>query len=223
MQTEWNDQYQLIANYAVSRAKASQNEAAVTPIVLAAGAGTRFSDVSHKLLASLPATSDRPAESVIERSIAAARNAELGELVVVTGRLTAHELGLHPDVYAAHNDAWARGQMTSVQRGINVARDNNSEVAVIGLADQPGIGPAAWQAVAEAALGGAPIAVATYAGRRANPVALHRDVWDLLTTAGDEGARSLMALRPELVREVPCTGSPTDIDTVEDLRRWQNN
>jgi len=85
-----------------------------------------------------------------------------------------------------------------------------------------------WPALLPAllALGfeGATLAVGTYGESRANPVMLARTLWgEACTLVGDEGARALMRLRPELVREVPCTGSPDDIDTEEDLRRWQNS
>ena len=207
----------------------------VTAIVLAAGAGSRFRDVGHKLTATLPPTASRPAEPVARRAIAAAVAAAVGPVVVVTGRLAHSDLDLDLDldpnqdpgddmIETAHNPDWASGQMSSVRVGLDVAERNGSTVAIVGLADQPGIEPSAWRAVADAAtVGPTPITVATYDGRRGNPVALHRSVWDLLPTGGDEGARSLMRLHPELVGEVPCSGSPTDIDTTEDLRRWQNN
>ena len=77
--------------------------------------------------------------------------------------------------------------------------------------------PETWQLIASAE---GPITVATYNGQRRNPVRLGREVWDLLPTVGDEGARTVMREYPELVTEIACGGDPTDIDTVQDLARW---
>jgi molybdenum cofactor cytidylyltransferase len=213
------------ASSAMTRGNVTSRYDAVTPILLAGGAGSRFRDVGHKLNADLTEHRERPAETVFARSLASVIDAEIGRVIVVTGRLDAQDLGIvdRSDLDIVHNAEWAHGQMTSVRAGIASAGEGGVSIAVIGLADQPGIEPSSWRDVADAALHGARIAVATYKGRRANPVALHRDVWHLLPTTGDEGARGLMRLRPDLVVEVPCTGSPKDIDTVEDLTRWQSN
>jgi len=199
---------------------------ATAAILLAAGAGVRFRDAGHagddaghghKLLAMLTATPARPAEPVVARAVANALAAGIGEVIVVTGSTP---LPLPPEVRIRPNPDWQQGQMTSVRAGIAEAAARGHQRVVIGLADQPGIEPAAWRAVAE---GDGPIVVATYAGRRGNPVRLDQEVWDLLPAGGDEGARVLMRSHPNLVREVPCTGSPADIDTVEDLRQWQSS
>jgi len=197
----------------------------VVAALLAGGAGVRFagSDGTHKLAARLVANATEPAESVFERAFRHISRAGIGPIVIVTGSWTPtrEQIGEHvTGVTIVANPRWADGQITSVGAAIDAAAGLGADRIVVGLADQPFVTPDAWRTVASAP---GPIAVATYAGRRGNPVALDRSVWDLLPEQGDEGARALMRIRPDLVREVACSGSPADIDTAEDLRRWQNN
>jgi CTP:molybdopterin cytidylyltransferase MocA len=186
----------------------------VLAVVLAAGGASRYVGHGHKLLA------ERDGRSVVEHAVAAAREA-LGDVLVVTGAVQLpHAVTAMPGVRLLNNPAWADGQATSLASAIAFAvGDDAIEAVVVGLGDQPDITPEAWRQVAAAT---APIAIATYAGRRRNPVRLHRSIWPLLPTTGDEGARALTRLRADLVEEVPCSGSPDDIDTLEDVRLWQN-
>jgi molybdenum cofactor cytidylyltransferase len=178
-------------------------------VVLAAGAGSRFAGPTHKLLAPLRG---RP---LVEHAVAAAVAAAIGPVVVVTGAVALpSSIATMSGVTELHHPGWADGQATSLAAAVAEARRRGADAIVVGLGDQPFVEPDAWRAVAASA---APIAIATYAGRRRNPVRLHRSVWSSLPAAGDEGARSLVRLRPELVEEVPCPGSPDDIDTVSDL------
>jgi molybdenum cofactor cytidylyltransferase len=91
---------------------------------------------------------------------------------------------------------------------------------VVGLGDQPGVPASAWQRVAAT---NAPIAIATYNGVRRNPVRIHAELWTQLPHDGDEGARTLIRVRPELVTEVACEGNADDIDTADDVARWQTH
>jgi molybdenum cofactor cytidylyltransferase len=196
----------------VTNAPLPASTTVVVAVVLAAGAGSRFRGPTHKLDAAIGG------QALVDRAVGTALAAGVGPVVAVTaGQL---RTALHPSVVHVVNEQWADGQITSLRRGIAAARDLGATAVVVGLGDQPFVTTDAWRAVAAT---DAPIAVATYDGRRGHPVRLRDDVWDLLPTGGDEGARSLLRLRPDLVEAVPCDGSPIDIDTVEDLRRWQNN
>jgi molybdenum cofactor cytidylyltransferase/nicotine blue oxidoreductase len=96
------------------------------------------------------------------------------------------------------------------------------QAVCIGLADQPLVGPEAYRRLAAAHAEGAELAVATYGGQRGNPVLLARSLWpEARALDGDEGARVLMGTHPPV--EVPCdgTGDPGDVDTLEDLRRLE--
>lgn len=181
-------------------------------VVLAAGTGSRYAGATHKLLAPFRGL------TVAEWSIRQALSADLDETIVVLGGI---HIPVPTDVVALVNPEYRQGQATSLRVAIDHARLNRFDAVVVGLADQPLVTSRAWQAVASAAE--TPVAVATYDGRRRNPVRLAASVWDQLSTTGDEGARTLMRLYPHLVSEVPCEGNPADIDTVEDLHRWNSS
>ena len=187
-------------------------------VLLAAGAGVRFGGPQHKLLSVVGG------RTVAARSLRSLLDAGLDAVAVVTGAV---DLGPAFDeatdeherrsVALLPNDRWESGMASSVRCATDWGASCGLDAVVVGLADQPFVTPTAWQAVAASA---APIAVATYGGRRGNPVRLARDVWPLLPYDGDEGARPVMRRYPEIVAPVACEGRPDDIDTVEDLRRW---
>jgi CTP:molybdopterin cytidylyltransferase MocA len=189
----------------------------VAAVVLAAGAGTRFTasgGTGHKLLADLGGRTvlDRVLETVVATHLPVA---------VVSGATDLRDR-VPSEVTLLANDRWAEGIATSVQVAVRWAEAEGHHALVVGLADQPAVTTATWATLAALPSdpSGPPIAVATYDGRRGNPVRLAAAVWPLLPDSGDEGARSLLRERPELVREVPCSGHAWDVDTVEDLERW---
>jgi CTP:molybdopterin cytidylyltransferase MocA len=176
--------------------------------LLAAGGGARFAAPS-KLAADLRG---RP---VLSWAVDAMLAADVGPALVVTGGSTVP--ALPQGITVVENPRWAEGIATSLAVAVGWAAGRGLEAIVVGLGDQPLVTTNAWRDVATT---DAPIAVATYDGRRGNPVRLAAEVWPLLPTTGDVGARAVMRLHPDLVTEVPCDGSPADIDTVEDLQRW---
>lgn len=189
----------------------------VAGVILAAGAGSRFNqlrpgaDPGSKLLTLL---NGRP---LLAWAVQPALEAGLDEVIVVSGAADLGSVVLE-GVTLLHNSGWAGGQATSLQLALAHCKQRGHAAAVVGLGDMPGLTTAAWRAIAGAP--GGPIVFATYNGRRGHPVRLDSEVWPLLPTAGDEGARSVARERPDLVSELACLGQPIDIDTPEDVEKW---
>lgn len=181
--------------------------------LLAAGGGVRFHGDQHKLLAPLRG---RPVWTWALDHVMAAG---FDHVMVVTG---AAPLLLPDGVTGRHNPQWAQGQAGSVQVAVEAARELGATQVTLGLADQPFVTPDAWRTI-----GWAPddcrIVVATYDGVVGpHPIRLSAEVWPVLPTAGDEGARSLLHVHHEWVCRLPCLGSGADIDTTEDLDQWKS-
>ncbi len=193
--------------------------ARVAAAVLAAGRGSRL---GHGVTKPLLPFRGRP---LVDHVLDAVTGSGLRPVLLVVGydgpSVVEAVADRGPNVEAVWNARWSEGISTSL--GVALASlDTRPDIysAVIGLADQPLVGPEAWRRVGDAMARGAQIAVATYGGQRANPVGLARSVWpEAQALRGDEGARQLF--RDHDVVEVPCdgAGSPDDIDTSEDLLR----
>lgn len=189
----------------------------VAAVILAAGAGTRFNRGDPGAPQGAKLLARARGRTVLEWALQPAIEAELDELVVVSGAV---DLGaLVPETATLlHNDDWEAGQATSLRVGLDWCARQGHISAVVGLGDVPGLSADSWRSVASAR--GGPIVFATYHGSRGHPVRLDAEIWSLLPISGEEGARALAARRPELVTEVACEGRAADIDTQEDLRRW---
>ena len=191
---------------------------AISVIVLAAGAGSRFG--GGKLLAPFGG------RTLIEATLLGLREAPVDETIVVVGNEAEGLRGFCESygVRLAENEDWAEGMATSVKKGL-ASCSPNAKAAVVALADQPFVGAEAVERLVRAYRRGASVAVATYGGERRNPALFVRGVWSMLEEelSGDEGARRFFERHPGMVTEVPCddVADPTDVDTVEDLRRLQ--
>lgn len=181
-------------------------------VILAAGSSSRFA-AGWKQVAEFRG---RPLVAIAAQ---AALDAGCFSAVVVVAGAAPLD-GVLPDgVRVVENPNWASGQASSLQVGVEAARQLGAQAVVVGLADQPMVPAESWLRVSQCETD-LPIVVATYDGERGNPVRLGALIWDELPDEGDEGARVLLGRRPELVAAVACPGDASDVDTVEDLDRW---
>jgi CTP:molybdopterin cytidylyltransferase MocA len=193
----------------------------VAGILLAAGDGTRLGQPK--------ATVELGGMTLAERAVALLRDGGADPVLVVTGAVPV----TLPGVAAVYNPDWLSGMGSSLATGLRALTGSGAAqpppgassvtAAVIALADQPLIGPAAVARLIAAHTAGAGVAVAAYDGQPRNPVLIARAHWAevLDTVSGDTGARPFLRAHPELVTLVECgdVGRPDDIDTPQDLAR----
>ncbi|ACU54486.1 4-diphosphocytidyl-2C-methyl-D-erythritolsynthase [Acidimicrobium ferrooxidans DSM 10331] len=180
--------------------------------VLAAGRATRFDPPGAKLRTPLGG------RALLTWALSACADARLlAARAVVVGRDRFDDL-VPTGFEVIVNPHPERGLASSLALAAAWAEADGASGMVVGLADQPFITAQAWDAVA-AAPEEVDLAVATYAGSRANPVRIARRLFGALPVSGDVGARALFARRDLTVVSVSCQGDPMDVDTRHDLSR----
>jgi CTP:molybdopterin cytidylyltransferase MocA len=195
----------------------------VAGVLLAAGEGSRFGQ--PKALVELNG------QTLAERGVGLLRAGGADPILVVSGAVPLELDG----TLTVDNPQWRTGMgsslraalqaLTEARRGPDIGPEMGPDIGavVVALADQPLVGAEAVARLLAAYRGGASVVVAAYDGQPRNPVLLAREHWPevIATATGDQGARTFLRTRPELVTLVECgdTGRPDDIDTPADLAR----
>ena len=212
----------------------------VAGVLLAAGEGSRFG--RPKALVELNG------QTLAERGVNLLRAGGAHPILVVTGAAPveldgtdsvynpAWRTGMGSSLRAALQALSAATDARSTDRAdadagagaagsVDSADEAGADVGavVVALADQPLVGAESVARLIAAYHDGATVAVAAYGGQPRNPVLLAREHWAevIATATGDQGARTFLRSRPDLVTLVECgdTGRPDDIDTPADLAR----
>jgi CTP:molybdopterin cytidylyltransferase MocA len=188
----------------------------VAVAILAAGRGSRLRGDRPKPLVEL---GGRP---LVRWALDAAAASGLRPVVLVVGHdAVAVKRAATEGVIVVRARRWRRGIARSMRAALEALGPWAQIGAVcVGLADQPLVGTDAYRRLAAAYGRGATLAVATYRGRRGNPVLLARSLWgEAQQLDGDVGARALMGEHDVVDVDCTDTGDPSDVDTLDDLRQ----
>ncbi|MDR1996051.1 MAG: nucleotidyltransferase family protein [Azonexus sp.] len=183
-----------------------------TVVVVAAGQGSRFRGVGHKL------TQRLHGDSILAITLGHAMATQLPVVIVTTAALAKtvqHESAKSKFVILP--DALEFGMGTSIAAGVRASADASGWLIL--PADMPMIQTSTLLAVA-AQLSRHPIVFAQFHGQRGHPVGFSAALQaELLGLTGDEGARSILLRHPAHGVEIDDPGVLIDIDTEADLAR----
>lgn len=191
-------------------------------VVLAAGRGSRFRGMGHKLEQILGGSPG--ADTLLARSLRHAIATQLPVVVVTTPALApaAHSLIAARDVVTLpEHDEQGHPQPIGMGHSIvaGVGATGDADGWIILPADMPLVQTETILAVAEG-LEHYPVCFAQYRGMQGHPVGFCTELFsELMALQGDEGARRIVARYAAQPIPVDDPGVHVDVDTEEDLER----
>jgi molybdenum cofactor cytidylyltransferase len=185
----------------------------ISGVVLAAGTGSRFGGTKQVVVVD--------GKPLAQHAIDALEAAGVDEVIVVTGHdavKVASALALPPRGRIVYNPAFKDGQATSLAAAIH-ALDDESEAAVILMADQPGVNADVIRGMVDRFLSTRRQVVRAMYTDGPGPSLLSREIYaEAGHLHGDVGARILIASHPEWVEEFTVdAAAPIDVDARTDL------
>lgn len=191
----------------------------VGAVVLAAGQSARMGEPKQLL---------RVGErTVLERTLAHVRAADVGEIVLVLGD-SAEEIrrelpaGLSDGLRIVVNQQYEEGMASSLREGLS-ALSKQMDAALIVLADQPFVRSETIDRIIERYRSSdAEIVIPVYDGQRGNPVLLDRSVFpEAMALRGDTGFRAIFGSHADGIEKIDVDdpGVLLDIDDRADYER----
>jgi molybdenum cofactor cytidylyltransferase len=186
-------------------------------VVLAAGSGSRFGGLQHKL------AQDFGGSTVLGSTLRQVLASHLPMVVVATAAtaeiacrsVAARDVVVLPEVGSETGQHLGMGY--SIASGVSARPEASAWLVLPG--DMPLVTPATLRSVARE-LGQHAVVFAQHRGRRGHPVGFSAELFsELVLLRGDEGARRLLARYPAHGVELDDPGVLADIDTAADLEK----
>lgn len=186
-------------------------------IILAAGASSRLGQPKQLL--------EHNGVPLVRHMAQLAIDLNAGPIVVVTGaNAAAVTEALHDlRVRHIHNPHWETGMAGSLKIGVETLEKTFPEAILVLLTDQPYVSRALLEQLAEQATSTHKAIIASQYGDVLGVPILFRPAFfdKLKALTGDTGARKLVRDHPDDVASVPFDQGSIDLDTPEDVKRWQ--
>jgi CTP:molybdopterin cytidylyltransferase MocA len=180
----------------------------IAAVVLAAGASSRLGEPKQLVMLC--------GETLLERAVRVAREAECSPVIVVVGAEYEQVVGnsVLGDAVPVINDQWKEGMASSIRLGVRTLRSvgKEAEGVLLMTCDQPGVTVKHLGRL----MARAEVTASRYAGKNGVPAFFPKQYFGhLMELKGDVGARELLAH----ARYEELENGDLDVDTVADLER----